>query len=269
MDQDEINAQKLAELAETFNTNPGFGLMGMLDNRDPQAPEQQQQQVQPKQEDTPPEWVDMVNSRVESTNRKLDEQFNRLSEMVAANQSRQSVQPITQEPTEPLDPVSQEIMNLRREQQTILADTVYERAKNSLQSLKQRHPDATFTEQDLQTLWKQHDLTTNINQARGLNWDQHWENEYQKIAAPKKDDTIKQLQEEIAALKSGRSPAHSMAALPRSNRSAAPAPGNSQSGDFDEDVYQAAKKRMTPGKFMGFNRILMEEQRKKSLRTAV
>jgi hypothetical protein len=267
---------RLASLGEQFNTNKTFGLMGMLEAEQKQISQSQPQldniaATTPSKEveDTskPPEWLDPLNSSLraisEQTVREIGSLRNELSSL------RQPVQSAAEE-TEPADPVAQKLSSMETTINQTRLNTAWERARNALNSAKGKYGDEfDFKEKDLQDVWRQH-IGTNVQAAEGTNWDIYLQQQYDSRRAPKLESRMKALEAELARQKSGEDPMSKMAAVPRANRNGAPQPSTGVTGDFDEDVYRKASARMGKriGSFAGFNRLLVEEQNRKLLRTA-
>ncbi len=261
---------KLAALGSTFNTNPGFGLMGMLEG---QAQRDNQAQVNDAPaaaqaapgDDAPPEWFGLVNSAVQGLKQDVSQQVAGLR-----NEIQRVAQPapgMSQADFDALDPQTRQQLAVDQRLAQIELNTHYERARNSLNRTKQDHPDFEYTEKDLQDLW-QNRIAGNVDAARQSDFDGYFESTRREQMEPKIQARLKALEAENSQLKSGRSNVLEMSSVPRGNRQSVTPPAQSGGGDFDEDVYRDASKNMGKGRFSGFGRALYEAQQRRSLASA-
>ena len=253
---------RLANLGEQFNTNKSFGLMGYLENQGQQEPAPPEPVDPPAKEEGPPEWFEPLNSSLraisENTSRELG---NLRSELGQLRQSPQA-------PQEPayVDPIEQRINSMAQDLAQTKVNAGWERARNSLNSARARYgEDFDYKDEDLQATWRQH-IGNNQAAAENTNWDLYFKQQYDSRMVPKLTERINKLQSEVAKGSNGLM--NNLGALPRGNRNGAPAPAAAANSDFDEDVYRSASKQMGKGQFKGFNRLLVEAQNRKLLRTA-
>lgn len=276
---------RLASLGEQFNTTQQFGLMGMLEqekqkiadlqrgNTQPPAEVQTQAPATQEDSDSPPKWLDPLTQSLrgiaDTTTREIGSIRNEIQSI-----RQQPIVQATQEEAGEIDPLAQKLGSMEQVLQKNRLDTAWERAKNALNSAKMRHgDDFDFKENDLRDAWRQH-IGGNVQAAESTNWDVYMQQQYDSRRAPKLESRLKALEGELARQKAApatRDTASDLAAVPRANRNGAPPAASSGiQGDFDEDVYRRANARMGKriGSFAGFNRLLVEEQNKKLLRTA-
>jgi hypothetical protein len=216
------------------------------------------------------EILDPINSSLrefrETTAREIGSLRNEFSSL------RAPVAPQAEEAGD-VDPVAQRLHQVESTMAQTRLNTAWERARNALNAAKLKYGnDFEFGEQDLQGVWKQH-IGNNVGAAEGTNWDVYMQQQFDSRRAPKLEKRMKELESELAKAKSGNMDPVSagMAAMPRANRNGAPMPAAAGViNDFDEDVYRRASARMGKriGSFAGFNRLLVDEQNKKLLRTA-
>lgn len=269
---------RLASLGEQFNTTKQFGMMGLLEQQ-----QQERSQPAPVADAAAPasdagkdsninisEILDPINASLrefrETTTREIGGLRNEMSSF------RQAPAPQAEDAGE-VDPATQRLSNVERSIQETRLNTAWERARNALNAAKIKHGnDFEFSEGELQDVWKQH-IGNNVGAAEGTNWDVYMQQQFDSRRAPRLEKRMKELESELAKAKSGGSDpvTAGMAAMPRANRNGAPMPASAGVvNDFDEDVYRRASARMGKriGSFAGFNRLLVDEQNKKLLRTA-
>ncbi len=257
---------RLADLGEQFNTNKQFGLMGYIENQQETAAPAAKV-ADPEDDEKPPEWFESVNSSLRALKDTTEGQFGQIrSELSSLRQPAPAVAASEDFGSE--DPYGQKIGQLEQTVAHTRLNTAWERARNSLNSAKQKYgADFEFQEGDLQNAWKQH-IGNNVQAAESTNWDIYFQQQHDSRRAPKLEQRVSQLQAELSNAKQGGGLMNNMAALPRGNRNGAPTPAANANGDFDEDIYRRATARMGKGRFMGFNRALNDEQNKKLLRAA-
>lgn len=271
---DDATAQKLADLDSTFNTNPGFGLMGMLGQQEQQhqQPQQVQTQADPEPDSKPPEWFDLLNQTIQTKSKRDEELLSTLTNKIGTIESRiqqPSAQPqqFQQEPGEELDSAALERRQLFANQAALVIDNSYERGRNAIARLRSQNPNTDISEADLKAAFELNGLQQNPDLARRMDWEAYFDAEDKKRQAPKLASRLKELEQELTLLKSGKG-IENMASVPRSNRAVTPSNASSDNG-IDEEVYRAASARMGKGRFSGFGRALFEEQQKKQRRVAV
>lgn len=267
-------SDRLAELGQTFNTNKGFGMMGMLENQEQSASEPSSLTTAADPTPTtpaastgdssPPEWFEPLNSSLRAIKEETVQQMNSVRNEIAQLRTPPVIEQLTA--TGEIDPVAHELNTVKGEMGRMKLNTAYERARNSLNTMKIQHPEFDATEQDLRDVWTK-SVGNNVGVAEGTNWDAYWAQEFTKRQEPKLKDRISKLENELAQAKSTRNTVNDLASVPRANRQGLPSPQVSE-GAFDEDVYRAASKRMSKGRFSGFNKMLIEEQNRKMLRDA-
>lgn len=260
---------RLADLGEQFNTNKSFGLMGMLESQ------QEQQQAQatvtaadPGDDDdkdkTPPEWLEPIHSSVRSIAETTSREIGAIrSELASFRQPQvQQAQDMGSQ-----DPYEQKINALGQQLEQTKLNTAWERAKNALNAARSKYgADFDYKEDELVNTWKQH-IGTNVRAAEATDWDVYFKQQHDSRRVPKLEQRLKEMEAE--SRKTGRDVMSGLGALPRGNRNGAPQAAPGAGSDFDEDIYRKASARMGKGQFKGFNRLLVEEQNKKLLRTAV
>jgi hypothetical protein len=266
---------KLAALGTTFNTNPGFGLMGMLEGQEQRAQQaaqapatQDPAQAAPGtgEDDKAPEWFGPLNSSLQVFRNDVSEQIGTLRNEI--QRVAQPSQPaMSQADYDALDPTIKNQMALDHRLAQVELNTHFERARNDLNRIKQEHPDFEYGEKELNDLFKNR-IAGNLDAARASDFHAHYKQLYNEQLVPKVNARLKALEAENNQLKSGRSNVTEMSSVPRGNRQSVQPPAQ-QSGDaIDEDLYRRASARMSKGRFGGFNRALVEEQQRKSLSRA-
>jgi hypothetical protein len=300
--------QKLADLGQEFNTAKGFGFMGQLENNnDPQSDAARQQynnafqqplaQAQPDLNQalsTPPaaraaepgpdpkqvaQYMEPINTAMQglktefgATAQELAQMKNQISEL----RSLQSAAPPAPDGT--VDPVTAKLSQLEQAHTKLQRMAIQDRARSSLNSWRQKYPESDLGEDDFRLVWSGNNLDQNLGIAEGVNWDAHWEMVAKAKSLPKMQEKMRTAEMELERLRSNKpNPLNEMSSAPRSNRqpSGTGLPQSQLLGadGFDEDLYQEATNIMggpdrSKGRFMGFNRALVEAQRRRSLRTA-
>jgi uncharacterized protein YoxC len=261
-------ANKLAELGPAFNTNPGFGLEGVIKGNEMRtlanegtstAPETKAQEI-PSEDKVFAEVIDPLNTSIQSIKQETRTQLGQIANAISELKSGQKPQDV---PTEDVDPATNEIRTLRTEMAQVRLNNAYDRARNSLNTFKTRNPDFDWTEQNIQELWQSR-IGNNVNVAETTDWDSYFKMNHDAKRALKQDQMIEELKGKVATLESRRNSVNDLASMPRSSNSistAAPVSDN----DFNEELYNRASARMGKGRFMGYGRILQEEQQKMQL----
>ncbi len=257
---------RLANLGEQFNTNKEFGLMGFLEakNETQAQPAAVAADPEPGDEGKPPEWFEPLNSSLRAISETNSRDFAQIRNELAA--TRQPVQQVQQESFDSQDPMERRVNQLGQELAQTKINTAWQNARNSFQAAKSKFgADFDYSEQDLVNTWREH-IGNNQAKADATNWDVYFKQQYDSRRVPKLEQRLKELESQKPA---GRDLNANLGALPRGNRNGAPQAAAVASGDFDEDVYRSASKQMSKGSFKGFNRLLVEAQNRKLLRTAV
>lgn len=266
---------RLANLSDQINTTKGFGMMGLLEQQqqERQQPAAPEAPIQAPPEASKPEVnlseiLDPINSSLrafsETTSREIGSLRNDLSSLRQQQAAPEEVGEV--------DPVAQKLSSFEQQLLKTKLDTAWERARNSYNAAKTKYGnDFDYKEEDLRNTWHQH-IGNNVKAAESTNWDLYMQQQYDTRRAPRLEKRLSELEGELAKVKSGAvDPMAAMGAMPRANRNGAPPAVNPGiTNDFDEDVYRRASDRMGKriGSFAGFNRLLVDEQNKKLLRTA-
>jgi hypothetical protein len=261
-------ANKLAELGPTFNTNPGFGLDGVikgnemraLANEGTPATPQTKAPEAPSEDKVFAEVIDPLNTSIQATKQELRQSLGQINTTLAELKSGQRPQDV---PTEDVDPATSEIRTLRTEMAQVRLNNAYDRARNSLNNFKSKNPDFDWSEQNIQELWQSR-IGNNVNVAETTDWDSYFKMNHDAKRALKQDQMIEELKGKVATLESRRNSVNDLASVPRSSNSISTATPYSDN-DFNEELYARASARMGKGRFMGFNNVLQEEQRKMQL----
>jgi len=255
-------ADRLSQLGEEFNTNPEFGMMGYLKAQEQSAvkaeiPDPAPADPEPTPEEPKEDPIAPLYSSIRTMEDRLANRFS--SEIGAIKQAIQPREDFAQE----IDPVQRETTQLRSELDRVKLNQGYDKAKNSLNLWKVKHPDFDYSEQDLQTVWSSY-IGNDTRKAEGSNWDEYFKTQYESRSMPKK---IKALEQELSTLKNKNNSLNDLSAIPRGNRQGPSSP-QAVTGDFDEDIYKEAIKGLRKGQFKGMNRALVAAQNKKLLRSA-
>lgn len=285
-------SEKLAELGKEFNQNKGFGFMGMLENNhDPQSDaargiNQQQQQAAPSIDQalntapqiaapTQPDQqqiaqiIDPINTAVQGLRSESARDLENIRNEINALRQANSAVPPAADGT--VDPVMAKIAQMEQMHTKMHRMTLQDRALSSLNQMKSRFPDADLGESDFNQVWKGNNLDQNLSIAEGVDWNQHWEMVAKAKSLDKAQAKLRSTEQELERLRSNKpSVAEQMSSAPRTQRQ--PGSGLPQgqllgSDGFDDQVYDEAVKIMggqdrAKGRFMGFNRALVEAQRR-------
>jgi hypothetical protein len=260
-------ANKLSELGPVFNTNPGFGLDGVIKGNEMRAlaaedaanTAQEVKVTEPTINDKVfEEVINPLNTSIQATKQELRNslgQINSKLETLTAGQKPETI--------EEIDPATAEVRNMRNEMAQLRLNNAYSRATNSLSAFKAKYPDFDWSEQNIQELWQSR-IGNNVNLAETTDWDSYFKMNHDAKRATQQDKMIEELKGKVASLESRRNSVNDLAAVPRSTNTIPTAQPYADS-DFNEELYQRATSRMGKGKFMGFNNVLQEEQRKLQL----
>ena len=264
---------KLAELGPTFNTNPGFGLEGVIKGNEmralgndavPAVTVVEPKSAEPVVDDKVfAEVIDPLNTSIQSIKQETRTQLGQIANAISELKSGQ--RPDVQ--TEDVDPTTSEIRNVRTEMAQLRLNNAYDRARNSLSSFKSKHPDFDWSEQDIRNLWESR-IGNNVHTAETTDWDSYFKMNHHAKRAVAQDKLIEELKGKVASIESSRTPGRNsvndLASMPRSSNTISTAKPYADD-DFNEELYQRATARMSKGRFMGWNGILQEEQRKMQL----
>jgi IS1 family transposase len=260
-------ANKLAELGPTFNTNPGFGLDGVIKGNEmralanegtPATPQTKAPQT-PSEDKVFAEVIDPLNTSIQATKQELRQSLGQINTTLAELKSGQ----MQDVPPEDVDPATSEIRTLRTEMAQVRLNNAYDRARNSLNNFKAKNPDFDWSEQNIQELWQSR-IGNNVNVAETTDWDSYFKMNHDAKRAVKQDQMIEELKGKVATLESRRNSVNDLASVPRSSNAISTATPYPDS-DFNEELYARASARMGKGRFMGYGRILQEEQQKMQL----
>lgn len=258
---------KLQQIGQEFNTNKGFGLMGMIDNEDPQAAPRHQEP--PAAQALAPEALDsQIFERIAPLNdtlQAMNQRFSKLEEKLQTPAPARTELPAPVAPPD-LNPEQQKLWELEQRANRADRDYAYEKAANALNRVRLTHPDVDLSDNDLTSLWQQQRFDDNVQMAKNANWDQHWELMAKAKRTPRLEQQLKTMEAELSSLKSNRNnPINDMASIPQPRRAAGPSQSINNDG-IDEEVYREASKGMGRGRFMGFNKALFAAQNSRSLR---
>lgn len=267
INDDNVSIQdRLADLGNSFNTNPSFGLMGMIEAQETGqgTPAPASAPAAPAADDKPPEWFALINDSLQSVKDSTQQGINQLTREVSS--LKQAV-PAGQPAPSYDDGLDPDLRQVRSEVAQVRLNAAYDRARNALAVAKAKHPDFDYTEDELQRTWQEH-IGTNVGAAEATNFDMYFQQQYDSRQRPKIEQENARLKAELEALK-GSGNMSAMSSVPRPGRqTSASSPSASSGSDFDEDIYRRASAKMSKGKFMGFNRALIEEQNRKLLTRA-
>jgi hypothetical protein len=264
-------ASKLSELGPVFNTNPGFGLDGVIKGNEMRALANEstpEVKVLDKVE-TPTvddkvfaEVINPLNTSIQATKQELRSSLGQLNSKLDALTSGQRP-----EVTEEVDPTTNELRNVRTEMAQLRLNSAYDRARNTLNNFKSKHPDFDWDERNIQELWQTR-IGNNVQTAETTDWDSYFKMNYDAKRALQQDKLIEELKGKVASIESSRTPGRNsvndLASVPRSSNTLSTAKPYADD-EINEELYQRATARMGKGRFMGWNGILQEEQRKMQL----
>jgi len=263
-------ASKLSELGPTFNTNPGFGLEGVIKGNEMRTIAEAEATKTPLKETKTSEpiiddkvfqeVINPLNTSIQQTKQELRTSLGQITNTL--NELKSGQRPADTW-SEDVDPVTHETKALRSEMAQLQLNNAYDRAINSLNAFKTKHPDFDWTEQNVQELWQQR-IGNNVQLARDTDWGTYFKMHYDAKDATRQRQQNEELKAKIASLESGRNSVRDLAATPRSSNNISMAQPYSDS-DFNEELYTRASARMGKGRFMGYGRILQEEQTKMQL----
>ncbi len=262
-------ANKLSELGPAFNTNPGFGLDGVIKGNEMKAlAAEGANTVVPAETKTVDtalddkvfkEVIDPLNTSIQAIKQETRTQFGQIANAINELKSGQR----TVETAEEIDPTTSEMRNMRNEMSQLRLNNAYSRATNTLNAFKAKHPDFDWSEQNIQQLWQER-IGNNIDLAERTDWNDYFKMNYDAKRATMQDKEIETLRGKLASIESRRNSVNDLSVTPRSTNSISTAQPYADS-DFNEELYQRATARMGKGKFMGWNGVLQEEQRKMQL----
>lgn len=261
-------SDKLASLDSDFNTNKGFGFMGMLNAGEEKAREELEEIKEEKsvKDDGPPEWFGPINTSLQQTRTEFQQGLGRLAGEL--QQLKQAKEPeVNQEFSDLPDearPIIQKFDSLEKNLGTLALRQEHTRAKEALRDARGKYKEFGYTDEDFNQVWSQH-VRNNPNVAANTDWDNYFRTQHESRINPRLSQENEKLKAEIEKLKSNRNTVKDLYAVPRSNRQSTPARSSGDNPDFDEELYQRAKSKLQKGKFIGFNRALLEEQRKMAL----
>jgi uncharacterized protein YoxC len=260
---------KLAELGPTFNTNPGFGLEGVIKGNEMRAlAEEGNPAATVETKSTDPviddkvfqEVISPLNTSIQSIKQETRSQLGQIANAITELKAGQRTQDVQ---TEDVDPTTAEVRNMRTEMAQLRLNNAYDRARNSLSAFKSQHPDFDWTEQNIQELWQSR-IGNNVQTAETTDWNGYFKMNHDAKRALKQDQMIEELKGKVASLESKRNSVNDLASVPRSSNVISMAKPYADS-DFNEELYSRASNRMGKGRFMGYGRILQEEQQKMQL----
>lgn len=292
---------RLEQLSSEFNTAPGFGLMGQLQNGDPQAmrqglvpPAAPAAPAAPAQDDLNPKMISDVVAPLNETVQGLNQRFAAIEQLMKAQQPHPTdIRPQTvatphvqaAPSTEGMTPEQIRQMDFEQEQKKMQIDLAWERARNYLNDARIQFPLAKLSEDDLKEVWMKGKMSEHPDVARNLDWKNHWnleaESRSYKTMVPQfstMEQQLKSMQDELSALKTqaaAKPNAADMGALPQSGRRILSPSDQSKTtitrgpnGEevvYNENVYKRAKERQGRNGFAGFNKILNEEANREAL----
>lgn len=262
--------EKLAGLESEFNPNKGFGLMGMMEANEEKlraehaSRTQEKVEVETKDSETPPDWLAPINTTLQQTRNEFQQGLGQVqNELMALKQSREPSHELPSDLPPEVAPFVSKFTDVERSIGNLALRQEFSRAKDALRDAKTRFKDFNYSDGELNSIWQSH-VRNNPNTAANTDWDNYFRTQYETRRNPLLLNENESLKKEIDRLKSTRNSVSDLYAVPRSNRQSATVRNNDDS-DFDEDLYQRAKSKVQRGKFLGFNRALLEEQRKMAL----
>jgi hypothetical protein len=259
-------AERLAGLDSEFNTNKNFGFMGMVDGEEKKAPEEKEIPSPASKEDksNPPEWFGPINTSLQTVRGEFQQGLGNLAnEIQQLKVARQDTREMASDVPPEMQPVVQKFNAIDRNVNTLALRQEYQRAKDALRDARGKYKDFTYSDDELNTVWQSH-VRNNPDTAASTNWDSYFKTQNIDRAYPKITSENEKLRSELERLKSNRNSVQDLYAVPRSNRQSTPTRSTSDD-DFDEDLYQRAKRKIQKGSFRGFNRALVNEQRRMQL----
>jgi len=266
--------ERLASLDSDFNTNQGFGFQGIMAAQEEKErqlnatakAEVVEQETAPAKD--PMEWIAPLNTSIQTIRGEVQQGIGALAnEINQLKQSRQTDEfaPAYDVPPEVLPVVQRyenEISNLKKTTGELAVRQEWQRAQNALREARSKYKDFNYTDDELNQVWTGH-VRNNPNVAASTNWDSYFKTQYEARVNPRLAEENTKLKADLERLKSGRNSVQDLYAVPRSNRQGPTVTAkNSDDSDFNEELYQRARSKIQKGKFMGFNRALMDEQRK-------
>lgn len=273
IDQNNSNIQeKLASLDSQFNTNKGFGMMGMINAEEnrlrkeveaqketPQAAETITPETKPSD---PPDWFGPINTSLQSVRGEFQQTANALAQELQQLKQSREVQQTQDESVPPeISPIIQKVTNVEKSLGTLALRTEWNRAKDALRDARGKYSEFGYTDDEFNQVWNAH-VKNNPDTAANTNWENYFKTQYETRRNPKLVEENEKLKAQIAQMQSTRQgQVKDLMAVPRANRQSVPDLSQNQD-DVEEELYQRAKKRMQKGRFIGFNRALIEEQQK-------
>lgn len=207
---------------------------------------------------------------------ELHNMKNQLAEM----RSLQATAPATTADGAP-DPFAQklqtQIANMENSYQKLYRTQLQDRARAALVDVRAKFPDANLGDTDFDQVWRGNGLDENLSTAEKVDWRQHWEMVAKAKSLDKVLEKSRSQEVELERLRSNApNMLNEMSSAPRTSRATGVGLPQSQimgPDGFDEQLYDEAVKIMgggsadrAKGRFMGFNRALVQAQRERSLR---
>jgi BMFP domain-containing protein YqiC len=261
---------KLSELGSAFNTNPKFGLEGVIEGNELRARaevETAKPAIVETRSNVPviddkvfQDVINPLNTSIQQTKQEFRGALDRVTSAINELKSGQRPDVVAED----VDPVTHQTQALRNEMAQLQLNSAYDRAVNSLNAFKAKNPGFDWTEQNIRELWQTR-IGNNVDLARNTDWDTYFQMNHDAKDAVRQRQQNEELKAKIASLESGRNSVRDLAATPRSSSNTiSMAKPDSDSG-INEELYQRANNRMGKGRFMGYGRILQEEQTKMQL----
>jgi hypothetical protein len=294
---------RLEALTAEFNPAPGFGLMGQLQNGDPQQMRQglpsaapasaPPASAPPAADATNPQMISDVVAPLNDNVQDLSKRFAALEQQMRAQQPHPT--DLRQTPATPVAPAATSTegmspeqvrqMEFEASQKQMQIDLAWERARNYLNDARIQFPQANLSEDDLRDVWQKGKMTDHPETAKNLDWKNHWNLEAKSraydVSVPQfgtMEKQLKAMQDELSAMKTqaaAKPNVADMGAVSQSSRRIL-TPGDSNktvitkgpNGEevvYNKNVYERAKERQGRNGFAGFNKILNEEAQREAL----
>ena len=268
--EDRMNGitERLASLDGDFNTNKGFGFQGIMDAQTEKAQADLQiasgQVKEPAdKEDSPPEWFGPLNTSLQKMKEDQSNAIGQLANSIAQlkQDERRTPELVYDQFSPEVAPVAQKVDNIQGQISNLTLRTEHQRAKQALNDARGRYKDFDYSDEELGKVWQSF-VGKDPNRAANTDWDTYFKVQHETRSNPKLTTENQKLREEIERLKSSRNSVQDLYSVPRSNRQSNTIVKPSDGAEFNEDLYQRAKKKLQRGRFAGFNQALIEEQRK-------
>jgi hypothetical protein len=261
--------EKLSQLDSQFNTTKQFGFKGLLEESE--AKERQLQgntsggdttpaptEDKPQASTDPPQWFGSLNTSLQTIRGELKNEIAQLR-----NNAPEAPPPEDENVSPELSPIIKTTRELGRGQMALALRVEESRAKDALRSARDKYKDFDFTEDELGQVWRS-SVGNDANKAARIDWDDYFNTQYSTRQLPKLQRRNEELEKQISG-KNNRNTVDDSYSVPRSNRALSTVTRDDNEGPVNEELYRRAAANMRRGSFIGFNKALMNEQRRMGL----